>query len=169
MKYDCHICTVSCATCFCVEVHESFHGSFHGNNGRYGSFHGKKIQKASTKALARILGFSSVEPSGSVHGKSEALRKLFVEAFQTSTEFYVLLPWELPQLPRNLSGFHWQLSRNLSGFHDISHGYSLIVLYSTVPPVELITSSTTTWLTHSVYETKGVSPYIYNGCHVSFG
>ena len=36
----------------------------------------------------------------------------------TSTEFYILLPWKLPQLPRNLRGFL-----------DSSHGYICIVHY----------------------------------------
>ena len=50
---------------------------------------------------------------------TKALRETFESSFQeilegTSTEFYALLPRNLPQLPRNLSGFH-----------DSSHGNPL--------------------------------------------
>ena len=49
----------------------------------------------------------------------EAFRSSFHEKLEaTYTEFYVLLPWKLPQLPRNLSGFH-----------DSSQGYICIVHY----------------------------------------
>ena len=64
-----------------------------------------------------------MEASGSFHGRSEAQqlprklpRKEKLEA--ASTEFYGLLPWKLPQLPRNLSGFH-----------DSSHEYICVVHY----------------------------------------
>ena len=95
-----------------------------------------RIQKLPRKYFHGFSGFSStMEASGCFHGKSEAQRlprklpqKLFVKAFEVastkswklhpSTEFCVSLPWKLPQLPRNLSGFH-----------DSSHGYICIGHY----------------------------------------
>ena len=76
----------------------------------------------------------------------------------TSTEFYVLLPWKLPQL-----------SRNLSGFHDSSHGYICIVHYCASSKKVELTTFSTTWLTHTVYETKGDSTVHWLLCFIGLG
>ena len=64
---------------------------------------------------------------GSSAASSKASTKAFYESFQischekqeaTSTGFYVLLQWKVPQLPRHLNGFH-----------DSSHGCICIVRY----------------------------------------
>ena len=70
-----------------------------------------RIRKLLRKHFHGILGFSSMEASGSFHGRSEAQR---LPRKLASTKiwkphprnFFVLLPWKLPQLPRNLSDFH---------------------------------------------------------------
>ena len=78
--------------------------------------------KASTKALPKLLPLSFMESSGSFHGRSEAhrlprkvSRTLPVKALKIasmkdwkvhSMNIFVSLPRTLPQLTRNLSGFH---------------------------------------------------------------
>ena len=133
-----------------------FHGSFHG----FESFH---------ESTSSDIGFSSMKASGSFHGRSEAQRlprklsrTLFVKAVEVaSTKSWKLHPWNFT--------FHFHGS--FRSFHGISAASTtaptdIFVLYTTVPPVEL-TTFPTTWLMHTVYETKGVSPY--NGCCVSLG
>ena len=83
-----------------------------------------RVRKLPRKHFHGFLGFSSMEASGSFHRRSEAqrlprklsrkprkLRESFRSSFHeeleaTSAEVYVLLPWKLPRLPRDLSGFH---------------------------------------------------------------
>ena len=102
-----------------------------------------------------------MEASGSFHGRLEAQRlprklsrKLFAKAFEVvSTK-----NWKIH--PRNLTFY---FHRSFTSFHGISAASTIastdiFIVYTTVPPVELTTFSTT-WLTHTVYETKRVSPY----------
>ena len=167
------------------------HGSFHGSFYESFHFHEKKAStEASTKAFTeastkastevlprklprirklprkhfhRFLGFSSMEASGSFHGRSEA-KRLPRKASMKAFEVVSTKSWK-PH-PRN---FTFYFHRSFRSFHRISAASTTaptdrFVLYTTMPPVELTTFSTT-WLTHTVYETKGVSPYI--GCCVS--
>ena len=126
-----------------------------------------RIRKLPRKHVHVYLGFSSMEASGSFHGRSEAQRlprklpgKLFVKAFEVAST----KRWKLH--PRNFTLYFHGSFRSFHGFSAASTTAltDIFVLYTTVPPVKLTTFSTT-WLTHTVYETKGVSPYI--GCCVS--
>ena len=103
-----------------------------------------------------------MEASGSFHGRSEAQRlsrklprKLFVKAFGVAST----KSWKL-----HLRNFTFYFHGSFRSFHGISAASTtaptdIFVLYTTiVPPVELHTFSAT-WLTHTVYETKGVLPY----------
>ena len=120
----------------------------------------KSSTEASTKELP-CLGFSSLEARGSFHGRSEAQRllrrlphKLFVKAFEVaSRKRWRLNPWNITfYFHGSFRSFHGSSAASTTAPTDI------FVLYTTVPPVEL-TFFSTTWLTHTVYETKGASPY----------
>ena len=128
-----------------------------------------RIRKLPRKNFHGCFGFSFMEVSGSFHGRSEAQRlprklsrKFFAKAFEAAST----KSWRLH--PRN---FTFYFHGSFHSFHGILAASTtaptdICVLHTTVPPVEL-TTFLTTWLTHTVYETKGVSPY--NGCYVSFG
>ena len=126
-----------------------------------------RIRKLPRKHFHRFLGFSAMEASGSFHGRSEVKRlspklprKLSVKAFEVAST----KSWK-PH-PRK---FTFYFHGSFRSFHRISAVSTtaptdIFALYTAVPPVELTTFSTS-WLTHTVYETKGVLPYI--GCCVS--
>ena len=128
-----------------------------------------RIRTLPRKHSHGYLGFSSMEAIGSFHGRSKAQRlprklqrKLFVKSFEVAST----KSWKLH--PRN---FTFYFNGSFRNFGEISAASTtaptgIFVLYTTVPPVELTTFSTT-WLTHTVYETKGASPY--NGCYVLLG
>ena len=103
-----------------------------------------RIRTLPRKHLHGFLGFSSVEASGSFHGRSEAQRlprKLFVKA---STKI-----WKLH--PRILTFYFNGNFRSSQGISAASTTAptGIFVFYPSVPPVELATFSTT-WLTHTV-------------------
>ena len=126
-----------------------------------------RIRKPPRKHFHIFLGFSSMEASGSFHGRSEAQllprklpRKLFVKAFEIAST----KSWNLHAL--NLM-FYFHGS--FPSFHGNSAASTIaptdiFVLYTTVPPVELATFSTT-WLTHNVYERKGFPRTIVDAFH----
>ena len=98
-----------------------------------------------------------MEAGGSFHGRSEAQRlprklprKFSAKAFEVAST----KSWRLH--PRN---FTFYFHGSFHSFQGISAAPTtartdIFVLYTTVPPVELTTFSTT-WLTHTVYETNG--------------
>ena len=109
---------------FCVEVHESFrgsfhrfHGSFHGSNGslhesshgRYGSFHGKKKPQASTEAFpkapmeaasTKAFTEASMEVVGDAAEitSTEASTEAFTKAFTSTKASTEVLPRKLPRI-----------------------------------------------------------------------
>ena len=122
------------------------------------SFHG---WKASTKARPRILRFlfhGSKRQLPRKVGSSADSKKASAKVFRESSEVASTKSRKLH--PRNLTFYFHGSFRS---FHGISAASStaltdIFLLYTTVPPVELTTFSTA-WLTHTVYETKGVLPY----------
>ena len=184
----------SSGRCHGSHFHGSFHGNFHRSfHERFHESFTKACTEASTKAfteastkatevLPRIrklprkhfhgfLGFSSMKASGrrTEGWKLSGFHENFHESFHEN--FFVRAfdvastkSWKLH--PRNCAFY---FHGNFRSFHGISAASTtaptdIFVFYTTVPPVELTTFSTT-WLTHTMYETKRVSPY--NGCCVS--
>ena len=117
--------------------------------------------KVSTKALAPITRYyfhGSKRQLPRRVGGSAASTKAFRESLSSFHE-----SWKLHL--RNFRFTSMEASAASTESHRLPRQLSRIyfVLYTTVPPVELTTFSTT-WLTHTVYETNGVLPYI--GCWV---
>ena len=164
---------------------ESFHGSYHGSY-RFHEASTKAFTKASTKASTEVLprirkvprkhfhgflGFSSMEASGSFHGRLEAQRlprklprNLFVKAFDVvSTK-----GWKLH--PRNFTVY---LHGSFRSFHGISAASTtaptdIFALYTTLPSVEPTTCSTT-WLTLTLCTRRRGFHRTLVGCCVSLG
>ena len=130
-----------------------------------------RIRKLPRKHFHGFLGFSSMKASGrrTEGWKLSGFHENFHESFHEN--FFVRAfdvastkSWKLH--PRNCAFY---FHGNFRSFHGISAASTtaptdIFVFYTTVPPVEL-TAFSTTWLTHTMYETKRVSPY--NGCCVS--
>ena len=128
-----------------------------------------RIRKLPRKHFHGCLGFISMEASSSFQGRSNAQslppqlpRKLFMKAFKVASK----KSWKLHQ--GDLTFYFRGRFRSL---HRISAASTtaatdILALYTTVLLVE-VTNFSTTWFTNTVYETKGVSPYI--GCRVSWG
>ena len=99
-----------------------------------------RIRKPPRKHFHGVLGFSSMEASGSFHGRSEAQRlprklprKLFVKAFEVAST----KSWKLH--PPNFTFYFHGSFRSLHGISAASTTATtdILVLHITVPPVEL--------------------------------